>query len=286
MELLEREAVSFLVKYINEVSIRDFFEIFGHGVNLLMRKAMRINHLWKNLRGTYHKSFGVWGKGKPVQELIKRQCLIDLIVSQSTGIYCQSGRRCSKTSATCDSICIVVTNDSHVYITQIFRCISKLRNGIYLSTFKIELNETIYMQVSERESLGFISGFILFSLKKSIKSKLSPESFVLHRLHLYDGVKEEKVAFLEFIKLWNSCTNCGVLLLVCDELYVFVTEIENKVQEVLAINFLIAYCGTNVKKVIKEKLSAHQKIWKLWDTLTKNMSNKLHTEKLKLQEMN
>ena len=45
LELLEREAVSFLVKYINEVSIRDFFEIFGHGVNLLMRKAMRINHL-------------------------------------------------------------------------------------------------------------------------------------------------------------------------------------------------------------------------------------------------
>lgn len=146
------------------------------------------------------------------------------------------------------------------FILRRFSGALKLRSGIYLSTCKIELNETIYMQVSERESLGFISGFILFSLKISIKSKLSPESFVLHQLHLYDGVKEEKVAFLEFIKLWNSCTNCGVLLLVCDELYVFVKEIENKVQEVLAINFLIAYCSTNVKKVIKEKLSVHQKI--------------------------
>ena len=49
------------------------------------------------------------------------------------------------------------------------------------------------------------------------------------------------------------------------------------------INFLIAYCGENVKEVILGKLNANSFIYNLWDTLTKDVCNKHLTENIKLQ---
>ena len=63
----------------------------------------------------------------------------------------------------------------------------------------------------------------------------------------------------------------------------FVRGIENEVRKVLTINFMIAYCGEDVKEVILEKLNANPFIQNLWDTLTKDVCNKYLTEKLKLQ---
>ena len=72
-------------------------------------------------------------------------------------------------------------------------------------------------------------------------------------------------------------------MLVSDEIYIFVHGIENEVRKVLTINFLIAYCGEDVKGVILEKLNANLFIQNLWDILTKSLCNKHLTEKLKLQ---
>ena len=71
--------------------------------------------------------------------------------------------------------------------------------------------------------------------------------------------------------------------MVSDEIYIFVHGIENEVRKVLTINFLIAYCGEDVKGVILEKLNANPFIQNLWDILTKSVCNKHLTEKLKLQ---
>ena len=63
----------------------------------------------------------------------------------------------------------------------------------------------------------------------------------------------------------------------------FVRGIENEVRKVLTINFLITYCGEDVKEVILEKINTNAFIQNLWDTLTKDVCNKHLTEKLKLQ---
>ena len=55
----------------------------------------------------------------------------------------------------------------------------KLRNELLLPAIKDEINEAIHMEKSE-VSLRYITGYIIFSLKKSIKSKQSPEGFALH----------------------------------------------------------------------------------------------------------
>ena len=47
-------------------------------------------------------------------------------------------------------------------------------------------------------------------------------------------------------------------MLISDELYMFVRGMENEVTKVLTINFLIAYCGEDVRQVILEKFIGKQ----------------------------
>ena len=71
--------------------------------------------------------------------------------------------------------------------------------------------------------------------------------------------------------------------MVSDEFYIFLQGIENEVRKVLPIDFLIVYCGEDVKEVILEKLNANPSIQNLWDTRRKGVCNKHLIEKLKLQ---
>ena len=98
-------------------------------------------------------------------------------------------------------------------------------------------------------------------MKKSIKSKGSPEGFALHKLLSCWGSKEEldkQVTFLKYTKTWVDRVNRGGLLLISDELYMFVRGMENEVTKVLTINFLIAYCGEDVRQVILENFIGKQ----------------------------
>ena len=61
--------------------------------------------------------------------------------------------------------------------------------------------------------------------------------------------------------------------------YMFVRGIENEVRKVQTINIFIVYCGKDVKEVILKKLNVNAFIQKLWDTFTKEISNKHLTEK-------
>ena len=162
----------------------------------------------------------------------------------------------------------------------------KPRNELLLPAIKDEINEAIHMEKSEEVSLRYVAGYIIFSLKKSIKSKRSPEGFALHQLLSCWGSREEldkQVKFLEYTKAWVDRVNRGGLLLVSDEFYIFVQGIENEVRKIPTIHILIGYCSEDVKGIKLEKLNANPFIQNLWDTLTKDVYNKQLTEKLKLQ---
>ena len=58
----------------------------------------------------------------------------------------------------------------------------RLQNELLLPAIKDEKNKAIHMERSEEVSLRYVAGYIIFSLKKSIKSKRSPECFALHQL--------------------------------------------------------------------------------------------------------
>ena len=84
---------------------------------------------------------------------------------------------------------------------------------------------------------------------------------MLHQLLSGWGSKDKlnkQVTFLKYTKTWVDCVTRGGLLLVSDELYMFVRGMENEVRKVLTINFLIAYCGEDVRQVILEKFIGKQ----------------------------
>ena len=145
----------------------------------------------------------------------------------------------------------------------------KLRNELLLPAIKDEINEAIRMERSKEVSLHYVAGYIIFSLKKSITSKRSPECFLRYTSCSCAG--DIHVMFLEYTKAWGDRVNCGGLLLVYDDFYMFVQCIENEVRKFLTMDFLIAYCVEGVKEVILEKLNANPFILNLWYTLTRRL---------------
>ena len=63
-------------------------------------------------------------------------------------------------------------------------------------------------------------------------------------------------------------------------------NIEFEVHKILHVSFFISYCGENIRKVIVEKLRDNKALQRSWDFLTRNVANKMFTEKLKYQILN
>ena len=64
-------------------------------------------------------------------------------------------------------------------------------------------------------------------------------------------------------------------------------KIESEVRKILTVDFLITYCGEDVKEGIMAKLNVNIAIQKLWESITKavyhNVGNKQFTEKLRIE---
>ena len=108
---------------------------------------------------------------------------------------------------------VVLQMTAQFILDKFLQCSLKLRNEIFLPTSK----EAICMEKSEEESLRSIVGYILFIVKRNIKSKLSSEGGFCNQLLWCWGSKEEKdaqVTFLECTKTLVGRVNWGGLLLV------------------------------------------------------------------------
>ena len=180
-----------------------------------------------------------------------------------------------------DQSSVVLQMTAQFILDKLLQFSLKLQNELLLPAIKDEINEATRMEKSEEVSLHYVAGYIIFSLKKSITSTRSPEGFLRYTSCSCAG--DNHVTFLEYTKTWVDRVNCGSLLLVYDDFYMFVQGIESEVWKFLTMNFFIAYCVEGVKEVILEKLNANPFIQNLWDTLTKDVCNKYLTEKLKLQ---
>ena len=73
---------------------------------------------------------------------------------------------------------VVLQMTAQFILDKFLQCSLKLRNEIFLPTSK----EAICMEKSEEESLRSIVGYILFIVKRNIKSKLSSEGGFCNQL--------------------------------------------------------------------------------------------------------
>ena len=172
LQLIEANAVSFLVNSVNQASVYWFLKLFEHGVScgrLVDQIIEKTNEdqVSVNDFATYlPHQFWSFIKAKAVQNKDKETMFnkfYNLSIDEDMlsewvkmlkclGIVVQSS---------------VVLEMTVQFILEIFHEFSlKLRNELLLRAIKDEINKAIHMKKSAEASLHYVAGYIIFSLKK------------------------------------------------------------------------------------------------------------------------
>ena len=144
------------------------------------------------------------------------------------------------------------------------------------------------LESDEEESLRYIAGYVLYSLKNSIKNS-NPylKEAVSGIIGIWVGKKGfgccNNIKFLEYTQYWVEKKNRGGLIYVTDDFYRFIRKIEYTVQEVLNMKLIVAYTGENLRNVLLEKLKGNKNLNQDWDLLTSRLSKKDLAEKIKVK---
>ena len=149
----------------------------------------------------------------------------------------------------------------------------------------VDVEKDVKLEKAEEQTLRYVAGYILFSLKKSIKNTRSTEGmFVVDILSCWGSKKEQDYSsFLEYTKHWVEKCNRGGLINCSDNFYVFIRNVENIARTVFNTSFMASYCGEDLRSVLLERFNESGLIQGGWDNLTRQFSNKQLTEKLKIK---
>ena len=165
----------------------------------------------------------------------------------------------------------------------------KLRKSI-LHAVADTKEKDVNLEKYEEASLRYVACYVIFSLKKNIKNKRSPEGITVYELLCHWGSKEDTMSsdcsFPDYATSPVERVNPDGLLLVNNDFYISIRNIEFEVGKILNVSFLISYCGENIRDVIVEKLRDNKAIQSTCDVLTRNVANEMFTEKLKIQILN
>ena len=145
----------------------------------------------------------------------------------------------------------------------------------------------------EQEVIRYAAGYIVYSLRKRYFSltkseKQSTKIAAIASLQFLDSVKVkadglEAKTFLDFSRNWIELRNRGGLVMINDEMLLFIRRIESLVRGVLDLNFLKCYRGQDLRDVIGEKIATNSVVNIYWDKLTRNLENKKLKQLLKEQ---
>ena len=165
----------------------------------------------------------------------------------------------------------------------------KFRNSLLESNNEVQVpidNQTL--ESDEEESLRYIAGYVLYSLKNSIKNS-NPylKEAVSGIIGIWVGKKDfgccNNIKFLEYTHYWVEKKNRGGLIYVTDDFYRFIRKREYTVQEVLNMKLIVAYAGENLRNVLLEKLKENKNLNQDWALLTSRLSKKGLAEKIKVK---
>lgn len=137
--------------------------------------------------------------------------------------------------------------------------------------------ERMKLTKSEEESLYYVSGYIVFSLKKNIKNKLSTNGKSIISLMNSWGCKGDNdfadISIEQYTRAWLEQVNRGGLFQVNQNFYHFIVNIEKVARTLLNLTLFSTYSGENIKEVLKKKFKASSSIRARWNNLTSAFAN-------------
>ena len=126
--------------------------------------------------------------------------------------------------------------------------------------------------------MRYVAGYIVFSLKKKVERKTSPESkailLLLNQFSKCDSHLDEKVSLLEYTSHWVDQVNRRGLVIVNDQFYAFIKLLEHLTRVLMNKNLFIKYCGEDLRKILIELFKNSGAIQDNWSDLTAELRNK------------
>ena len=135
--------------------------------------------------------------------------------------------------------------------------------------------QRVELEKSEIETLHYVAGFKVFSLKKSLK-KYNPLALEISILLGSWGSKSDNhfdCSSTEYTNAWVDLGNRGGFHHVSDELYLFIKAVEMEARTILNQELFIDYCHEDLKMVLYNMFSKSENIEVCWHKITWDISN-------------
>ena len=153
-----------------------------------------------------------------------------------------------------------------------------------------EKDREVYVSVtgSELQTIRYICGYLLFSLRKSLKTDQTVDgkaTFTLVKSWGYkdwDDEFDENIDDENFTFAWVEAVNRGSLIYAVDDFFHFIKHFELTTKKLLNRKFLSNYKGEDIRQMIKTEFSANLNVERCWQKLVMDVPNE--SIKLKIRK--
>ena len=159
-----------------------------------------------------------------------------------------------------------------------------------------EIVPDLKLNDEEQQVLYYVAGYIVYSLLKKYRTieHANPTSATasaaiqfLLSLKLENTSEIKVFTFLDFVRSWVNIRDRGDsgsgLIKVGNPMYLLVRRIENSVRTVLNVDFIGKYRGEDLRDIIHQEIKKSTLIHQYWESLSRNLPNKVLANLLKEQ---
>ncbi|XP_066919946.1 uncharacterized protein [Clytia hemisphaerica] len=162
--------------------------------------------------------------------------------------------------------------------SKILEQLLKIRREFFLPDTS---NKEIYVSVtgSELQTIRYVCGYLLFSLKKSLRNDKTLDGKATMEVLKSWGYKDFEDEFDDnidedhFTLAWVQAVNRGSLIYAVDDFFHFIKHIELSTKKLLHQKFLANYKGDDIREMLRTEFSANLNVERCWQKLTMDIPN-------------
>ncbi|XP_057311592.1 uncharacterized protein LOC130649343 [Hydractinia symbiolongicarpus] len=155
----------------------------------------------------------------------------------------------------------------------------------------VEKSLDLKLTTEEQTVLYYVSGYIIFSLRKKYQRLADSKNKVvavaalqfLNSLKVSGDDKLQVYSFLDYTRSWVDQVSRGYLIKVNDDMFIFCRRIKNVIRKVLNLNMLKKYKGEDIRELFENELMKDSLIDQAWVILSRYLGNEKLSKILKAQ---